>query len=317
MTEESQSARVLVTGASGFVGFQLVRKLIETDRTQWGQIVATSLTHNPFDFITTKFEAQRSRLQDCQWLPCDLADQLELVTMLDNWAPNKVVHCAALSAPNECEVNPKLSDNLNVQATRVIAKWCQEHHAKLVFCSTDLVFDGQQPPYSELDSVSPIGCYGKHKVLAEQVVLEASQDNAVVRLPWMFGSSPIKSAPLSRLMKQIKSGDDINLFIDEIRSPLSYAWAAKGLLLALESHQGVLHLAGPEPMSRLLFAQCVADIMQIEDTQHLRAIGQKDLPMAAPRPENVTLVSDYAEPLGFTPPSVVSQIKEVIAEDAS
>ena len=289
--------KMLVTGATGFVGFEVLRQASQVFN-------AVGL----FNQTRLKPEKQRALVTDAEWLRLDLTDTQALLTMLSRERPDCVVHCAALSDPNSCEQNADLSFRLNVAVTEQIAKWCGEHDKKLIFCSTDLVFDGAQAPYFEDSGPSPLNIYAKHKVMCEQNIRELCKRYVIARLPLMFGISTLKPAPLMELMRLIKQQQPMNLFHDEFRTPVSYATAAKGLLLALAYHQGILHLGGSERVSRVRFAELVAESIGYS-LKHKQEISRNDIAMPAARPADVSLKSMYADKIGFTTDSLLTQLR--------
>ena len=88
---------------------------------------------------------------------------------VDAFAPELIIHCAAMTHVDECERRPDDSLAQNVAATRAMAELAGRHRATLLYISTDYVFDGKSGPYAEGDEPSPISVYGQHKLEAEKV----------------------------------------------------------------------------------------------------------------------------------------------------
>lgn len=286
--------KLLITGASGFLGWHLC----QLAQTQW-QVYG--LTHS-----------KAINLANINLLKTDLTDIQALKTLFQDLKPDAVIHTAAQSQPNFCQQYPDISYQINVIASLEIAKLCAEFNIPCVFTSTDLVFNGLNPPYTETDSVSPISYYGEQKVLAEQGMLERYPRTAICRMPLMFGDVPNHATSfIQPFIKTLKEGKVLNLFVDEFRTPVGGSSAAKGLLLALETTSGILHLGGKERISRYEFGLLMADILDLP--KHLIQPGyQADIKMFAPRPPDVSLDSSKAFNLGYQPLSIREELSRLL-----
>lgn len=290
----SAPKKLLITGASGFLGWNLCQKAATAD---W-QVFGTAHSH-PIDLAGATIRQ------------IDLRDVSALKTLVDEIQPDAVIHTAAAKDPNFCQEHPTESHQINVDASINLAGLCADRDIPFVFTSTDMVFDGTSAPYSETSPVSPIHTYGKQKVLAEAQILERYPAATICRLPLMFGDAgPVAQSFLQPLIAQLKSGATVNLFTDEYRTPISGQVAAHGLLLALESNGGILHLGGSERISRFEFGRRVVETFGL-NRANMNACLQQDVVMAAPRPPDLSLDSTKANQLGFAPPSAAQQLKEL------
>lgn len=291
--------RLLITGASGFLGYNLCCEA----RGSW-QVYGISNTHEV-------------AIDNVQMVHCNITDPDALQTTIKNISPDAVVHAAALSDPNLCQQNEALSHAVTVKASQTLAAICAARVIPLVFISTDLVFDGNNAPYSENDPVSPISIYGTHKAEAEIAVRRECRHACICRLPLMFGNGgPVSKSFIQPMLTALRNKTPLRLFIDEFRTPLSAEYAAQGILLALSQATGIVHLGGNQRISRYQFGLLLAEILNISDpsiTPCLRA----DVPMAAPRPADVSLKSERANAYGFNPPPLREQIKHCFNHDTS
>ncbi len=279
--------KLLVTGVSGFLGWNL-SKLARQD---W-QIYGTYFSH----------ALEMTGINLCK---IDLTDFLAVKKLFLEIKPDAVIHLAAQSQPNFCQKNPELSYQVNVTSTVNLAKLSAEFQIPFLFTSTDLVFDGTKPPYQESDRVSPINLYGEHKAQAEQEILKVYLESIICRMPLMFGiPSPCSQSFIQPFIQILKAGQPLSLFEDEMRSPVSGKTASEGILLALEKCRGeIIHLGGKESISRYQFGLLMAEKLGLP-TDKITACLQADVPMAAPRPKNVSLNSTKAYGLGYNPPSL-------------
>ena len=284
-------SKLLITGASGFLGWNLCRQAQKT----W-QVFGTYYSH-------------QIDIPGIQLDKIDLRDLSALKSLFTTIQPSAVIHTAAASSPNFCQIHPQEAYEINVTASVNIARLCAEANIPCIFTSTDLVFDGQNPPYAESDLVSPICYYGEQKVEAETKMLTIYPDVTICRMPLMFGiAPPTASSFLQPFLQSLRAGKELSLFIDEFRTPVSGATAARGLLLAVEKEiAGLLHLGGKEKISRYEFGCLLAEIMQFPPNL-LKTCRQQDVVMAAPRSPNTSLDSSKAFALGYQPLSLREEL---------
>ncbi|WP_017315192.1 SDR family oxidoreductase [Mastigocladopsis repens] len=284
--------KLLITGGSGFLGWHLC----QIAKQEW-EIYGTYFSHS-------------LEVPGIKMLKVDLTDFQELKQIFDAVQPAAVIHTAALSQPNFCQTHPDESHAINVKTSCNIAGLCADYSIPCAFTSTDLVFDGLYAPYRETDPVCPVNTYGEQKVMAEEGMLERNPMTAVCRMPLMFGmETPTATSFIQSFIQTLKQGKELNLFIDEFRTPVSGKTAAKGLLLALEKVKGRIHLGGKERISRYDFGCLLVEIFKLP-ANGLKACKQKDVKMAAPRPSDVSLDSSKAFSLGYQPLSLREELED-------
>ena len=285
--------KLLITGASGFLGWNLVQQASR----DW-QVFGTTFSQT---LDASGFAPEQ----------IDLRDFEALKQFFHRIAPDAVIHTAAVTDPNVCQVHRQESHQLNVTASANLAGLCSDRKIPFVFTSTDLVFDGKHAPYAEQDPVSPLSVYGEQKVAAETEILRRHPGAAICRLPLMFGDpGPVARSFLQPMLRNLSEGRILTLFTDEYRSPTSGASAARGLLMALKSGSGVLHLGGSERVSRYDFGLLVARVFGL-NLDKINPCRQSDVKMPAPRPADVSLDSAKAFQLGFSPLSLVQELTQI------
>lgn len=254
---------ILVTGASGFLGRQALWAAARSGPargTFWSAAPGSLRGLGPLFRL-------------------DLASREGVRRLFEELRPAAVIHAAACADWRRCEEDPELARRANVQGTRHIAEAAARVGSRLVYVSTDLVFDGEEAPYDETASPRPLSAYGRTKLEGERVALESSEDSCVVRLSLLFGWSRGARANFSEAaIHAIRSGGEVAGFVDEFRTPL-YAPDAAEALVALARRPdltGVFHLGGGERLSRYEFA--------------LRACRAFSLPESRVRPAKVAEV---------------------------
>lgn len=245
------SPPLLITGASGYLGWHLVARV----GAAW-RLVGTYLNRRPSD----KLEAHRLEVRDAT----AVRDLLEAVR------PRAVIHTAYRQD----------EPDVNLDGTRHLAEACERVGARLVLVSTDLVFDGARGRYRETDPPSPLGPYGASKVAAEREVLE--RGGAAARTSLIFGFDPLDPITHKLVVGPLRRGESSNLFIDEYRCP-TYApdLAAALLELAAGDYRGLLHLSGPQRLNRYEYGRKLAAAFTL-DPAGLRPTHRADSGLVRP-----------------------------------
>jgi dTDP-4-dehydrorhamnose reductase len=288
--------KLLVTGASGFLGWNIC----QVAASQW-EVYGT-------------YRSKSVTIPGVKTLKLDLTDFDALKSIIEEIKPTAIIHTAAQSKPNYCQLHPEETYPINVTASVNLAGLSADYSIACAFTSTDLVFDGLNPPYKETDPVSPISVYGEQKVEAEQGILERNPQIAVCRMPLMFGkASPHAGSFIQGFIQTLKASQELQLFTDEYRTSVSGTTAAKGLLLAVEKAQGILHLGGKERLSRYDFGRVLAEVLELP-VEKIKPCLQQDVKMPASRPPDVSLDSSKAFELGYQPLSIREELEALKGE---
>jgi dTDP-4-dehydrorhamnose reductase len=196
----------------------------------------------------------RSAPEDCNVIgltraELELTDEKAVTARFRRDKPGLVIHCAALSKSPLCEKEPDLAWKVNVEITRVLADLCSA--GRLVFFSTDLVFDGKKGWYVESDSVNPLTVYARTKVAAEEIVLR-NISHLVIRTTLNSGVSPSGDGGFDEVTRRgWLAGEAARLFTDEFRCPIPAIETARAVWELIEKEaRGLYHVAGTERLSR-------------------------------------------------------------------
>jgi dTDP-4-dehydrorhamnose reductase len=269
---------VLVTGATGLLGAYLVEaaRRAEVDAAFVG---LTSLPQDPAR----------------GWHRCDLTDEREVSELWERVRPSVVVHAAALTNVDLCEREPELADRVNRRTAELLARHARTDGARVVLVSTDSVFDGRRGAYTERDEPAPVNIYARSKLEAEREV--ASVDDHLVVRTNFFGRSARGSGLAEWLLGRLEAREEIVGFTDVVFSPLPCNDVAELVLeLALGDARGLLHLGAADAVSKLEFAQVVAEAYGFGGAA-IRPGQLADAGLGAPRPLDTSLDSRLAATL--------------------
>lgn len=292
----------LVLGGTGFLGAHVVaaaharaRELATMAEPEGPPVTGVGRDPGSAPRFTTPREGARLVAADLERPGAGRA-------LCEEHLPGYVLSLAALSRVADCEREPERARRLNVDLPAEVAGWCAESGARLVHVSTDLVFGATPPPpggFREEDDPGPVSVYGETKAAGERAVLAAAPDALVVRLPLLFGNSGGRGRGASdALLEAVDRGERPPLFEDELRTPLEVTAAAEALVELCEGEvRGVLHVAGPDRVSRLELGLAVLEAMGLDRERALaevRPARRADVETLGARPADVSLDASRA-----------------------
>ncbi len=233
----------------------------------------------------------------------DLSEEGSLFEVLSRFRPKVLLYAAAESRIAVCEEKPRESKRVNLTSLRDALPLLQEMGTRLVYISTDQVFDGTQLEIPESTIPSPLHAYGRQKAEAEAHVLEANQ--VVVRIPLLFGPTVKegREGADAWVLRATKSQSPLKFFTDEFRAAASARSLAPALLQILcGKGTGVYHLAGGRALSRWEIAQEVCRYAALPWIHQQASLKEWQ---GAPRPARLFLTCQRAQgELGFHPPDL-------------
>lgn len=251
--------KVLVTGANGQLGYDVVKEL------QKQNIECYGATRKDFDIV-------------------DFKATEEFIT---NYMPDAVIHCAAYTAVDKAEDEQGLCYLVNASATENIAEICKKINAKMLYASTDYVFDGTKNGFYEVDDEpNPINVYGKTKLLGEQTVQRILDKYFIVRISWVFGEHGNNFVrTMLRLGKERK---EISVVADQYGSPTYTANLAQLLVEMIQTEKyGIYHATNEGVCTWAEFAEEIFKIAGMN--VKVNPITTAEYPTRAKRPMNSRL----------------------------
>ena len=214
--------RVLVTGVAGQLGHDVMNELYKRGYEGVGSDIAPSYSGNSDNTPVTTME----------YVPMDITDESVVKKVVAEINPDVVVHCAAWTAVDNAEDEENLDKvmAINVKGTENLAKSCKENDCKMVYISTDYVFDGQgEKPWEEdCKDYAPLNVYGKSKLLGEQAVSSILDKYFIVRIAWVFGTNGGNF--IKTMLNVGKRFDTLKVVNDQIGTP-TYTFDLSRLLV--------------------------------------------------------------------------------------
>jgi dTDP-4-dehydrorhamnose reductase len=271
----------LVIGASGQVGEHLVRALNNSGRT----------------VLSTYHQIPIEAASYLEISSAESVNQLVLSTK-----PEIIFVPAALTNVDYCEQNPAESYQVNVTGIKNATEAANLVGARIIYFSTDYIFDGEKGSYTEKDLPNPINHYGQQKLLAEHYVALFAHRFLIIRTTVIFGWERQGKNFVTRLLKTLRAQNPIQVPVDQVGSPTYAPDLARATVELVDSDvAGVFNLAGPEQVSRYELACEVARVFGLS-TEPLLPVLTSALSQSAKRPLKAGLISGKAMRILTIPP---------------
>jgi dTDP-4-dehydrorhamnose reductase len=288
--------RLLIIGATGFVGSRL------------------ALAADPHFEV---WRGSRHPAGQAGDVTIDVTDDAAVRAAFAEARPQFVVHLAALSDIDRCEREPDVAWEMNVSGTIHVANACAAGGARLLYTSTDNVFDGTRGSYREDDPPTPPNVYGRTKVRAEQTIAALAPAALVVRLSLVLGTSALAggNSYLEKVMGNLRAGNPIISPTYEYRNPLDVHTLCTILLelLPMSDASGIVHAGASDKISRFDLARAIA--LRLNAEADLIVPQTAPVPGRAPRGADNFLATDRLRVLCATPvPSCGQVIERAIPE---
>lgn len=261
--------RVLITGGSGQLGYDIAKLLEENNTTM---------------YVPTHEEM-------------DITDRDSVMKAFDYFKPDIVFHCAAYTAVDKAEEDKERCYDINVNGTKNIVDASNMYGSKVVYISTDYVFHGDKNGiYETSDITDPINYYGYTKYLGEQEVMKNS-NNLIVRISWVFGINGKNF--VKTMLRLASSRDEISVVSDQVGSP-TYTYDLARLLVDMvnKNKSGIYQATNEGYCSWYEFAKYIFEVSGIDI--RVNPILTKDYVTLAKRPLNSRLSKDKLDEDGLT-----------------
>ncbi len=230
----------------------------------------------------------------------DLSTDAGITSALGPYKPNAVIHCAGYTNVDGATSKPELAQRHNAVATEKVAGFCAERGTRLIYISTDYVFDGTKgEPYTEEDTPNPVNAYGESKLAGERAAQQSAADCVIARTSWMFGPGGCNFVGV--IVDHARQSGEVWGVIDEIGSP-TYTRDIAGALWQLVERpiSGIIHLTNSGYCSRAELARVALDAVGLSDVP-ITEIPRADWDSGTQRPAFSPLENRRWGALGFAP----------------
>mmetsp|Transcript_32131 Transcript_32131/g.73522 ORF Transcript_32131/g.73522 Transcript_32131/m.73522 type:complete len:394 (-) Transcript_32131:69-1250(-) len=295
MPDEGSRTRVLITGATGLIGRELMRELCPS---RW-------------DVLGIARSRQKPNSVKGEFRSCDLTEDGAVEKVVQDFQPQVIVHLAAERRPDAVSRDPVRARRLNVDVVKQLASLCRRMKIWLIFVSTDYVFDGTTPPYSHTAEPNPLNGYGKQKYEAEKVVelcdisgkaetvADAQPDSspqrwdwAVLRVPLLYGTVEfLAESSVTDLYEKLRQGQLKEADHLQRRYPTHCGDVAKVLRRMIDVHVGgrkligYFHFQADECLTKYDMVRVIGEIAGLD----IANVVASNKPPAVARPEDSRL----------------------------
>lgn len=278
--------KVLVTGVKGQLGFDVVREL----QSRGHEAIGVDIEE------------------------MDITDETAVSRVMEETAPEAVIHCSAFTAVDRAEEEQELCYKVNVQGTENIAKMCQKLGCKMLYLSTDYIFSGEgQRPWEPEDTPSPLNAYGQSKYQGEVALRQYVDKYFIVRISWVFGINGNNF--IKTMLRLGKENGAVKVVDDQIGSPTYTFDLAKLLVDMIETEQyGAYHATNEGICSWYEFAKEIFQEANMKEVT-VTPVSSDEFPVKAKRPKNSRMSKEKLVQNGFSLlPSWQDAVKRYIRE---
>ena len=286
-----QKKRMLITGVSGLLGNSLA--YFFRDKYH----------------VLGLYHSHSVTIRDIQTASVDLLDEASLQKTIQDFDPEILIHCASLTNVDFCEMNEELTEKVNGLGTRFIINAVKNSSTKLVYISTDSVYDGKKGSYEETDPIGPLNVYGLSKLMGEKETLRLK--NSLVLRTNIFGWNIQEKNSLAEwILHNLSERKPIQGLKDVFFSSIYTLDLAKILEIAIERNlKGVYNLGSSTSLSKYEFALQIAERFQL-DQSLIQPVSLDDFKFKAKRGKNLTLnVTKLARDLDHSLPTLPESLE--------
>jgi len=292
--------KILITGSNGLLGQKLVALLY----------LLPEVT-----LIATARGANRDEIyEDYIYESMDITSEENVLSVFRKHKPDAVIHTAAMTHVDQCELNKEACVDQNITAVNHIVKAAKEVGAFLLHVSTDFIFDGTHGPLTEEETPNPVNYYGWTKWEAEKSVEKSGLKWAIARTVLVYGV--VQDMSRSNIVLWVKNNleakKEINVVNDQWRTPTLAEDLAKGCWLIVQNQaEGIFNISGEEMLSPYELAHQVADVWKL-DKGLIKQADSSTFTQPAMRPPKTGFIIDKAKnQLGYNPHTLVEGLELV------
>jgi dTDP-4-dehydrorhamnose reductase len=305
----SSKKRVLVTGSNGLLGQKLTDLYLGLEEIEL--------------FATARGKNRHPKTEGYTYLEMDITDEANVQSVISTIQPNTIIHTAAMTNVDACELDHDTCDLLNIQAVEYVVNAANAVDAHIIVLSTDFIFDGKNGPYTEEAKPNPLSYYGNSKLIGEGIVTSSANKWSIARTVLVYGlvADMSRSNIVLWAKGALEKGEPINVVDDQFRSPTLAEDLAMGCrLIEQKEAEGIFNISGKDFMSIIELVERVADYFNL-DKSIINRVSSSTLNQPAKRPPITGFdLSKSNRVLGYNPHSfeegitlLMDQLKQSVA----
>lgn len=265
--------KVIITGSNGLLGQKLVKLLLTRENYEIHALArGENRLINKVGYV---------------YYNIDITQRNELTKLIGKISPQIIIHTAAMTNVDACELNQEECDRINVRAVESIVNICEDMNIHLIHISTDFIFDGEKETfYTEEDLPNPLSHYGLSKLKSEEIILKSNIKYVILRTILVYGlvDHNDRSNVVLWVKNSIEAKKEITVVTDQYRMPTFAEDLAESCLLAIENDaSGIYNVSSNKLMSIYEIAFEVARVFNL-DSKFIKPIRTSDLNIPAKRP---------------------------------
>ena len=277
MTVDKRSKTILIIGANGFLGLNILqlRKTKELRNLNY-HILAADIENSNVPIDVTFYHINITN-------PQDTLKKIEVIS------PDVILLTAAMTNVDQNEVDKDLATVINTEGPKNVLEACKKTNSKLVFMSTDFIFDGisKEGNYNENDTPNPLSYYAKTKNDAEQAIIKSEIEFTICRTAVLYGWNKNKHNFITWIISKLQQNEPIQIVTDQLNSPTFVKNLAEILIKLIEKDaKGIYHTVGDCTLNRYEMALKCAEVFSLKKDliSPIESIEQKAI-----RPKNAGL----------------------------
>ncbi|MDC0302181.1 SDR family oxidoreductase [bacterium] len=283
--------KILITGSNGLLGQKIVRQLSNASKLNY--------------LATSQGENRNTSCPATNYCSLDITNAVEVSKTISNYSPDYIIHTAAITNVDYCELNTAECEKVNVTGTKNLFDAAKKNGTHFLFLSTDFVFDGKKGNYKETDKPNPLSVYAKSKLEGELILMNSNYSNwSIARTIIVFGEGEnlSRSNIVLWAKEALSTGKVLNIIDDQFRSPTwadDLAWGC--IQICIQKRKGIYHLSGPESMSIFDLVMRIGSFFKL-DTSSVNRTDSSALNQPAKRPPITGFdLSKSKKDLGYEP----------------
>ncbi len=289
---------ILVTGSNGLLGQKLTDLYLKNSNIH---LVATGVGSN-----------RHPIKEGYHYEEMDITNDEQVTSIIAKYKPSVVIHTAAMTQVDDCEFQKESCVKLNIDAVRNLAILSANYDFHLVHLSTDFIFDGTHPMYTEEDEARPLSYYGWSKLEAERMVLEYAPKYSILRTILVYGqvSDMSRSNIILWAYNTLRDGKKAKVVDDQYRTPTLAEDLAMGCFLAAEKKvNGIFNIAGKDYLSIIELVKKVSEMFGFS-METIETVSSNTLNQPAKRPPITGLnITKARKVLGYEPHTLEEGIR--------